>query len=856
MLRRLFRALLCTFAVLAAFAFVQAGSRIGRPFPGFLVYANGMVSAFGADDWTGVRAGLDAWDIIREIDGRPVATAREILAIVRAEPPGTLFRYTVLRGDRLRHVTVASSLYGLGDFVREPLPWLLTGTFAGAAGLFIHYARPAWMTFGFAAFGVALGVALLRLDLLVSGESAVLLQATLPLVPAALVHLALVFPGRPLWLRRRPWLLLVPYGSSIALGAARGMVLFHAPEAWIRLDQVAFLYCAGASLWLVGTFAYAARTSVEPVARERARVVLWGLVPAVLFVALGGLLRLATGSRLASSNLGLFGVWMWVASLAYAAVKRNIFEFEVVVRRMLTHSLLWAATIVAYGVVLGLSYRVLQVTGYSREALLPLLGVALVLPLVPGLFEAMRRRIEARLFPLRVPLVEMVQGLSEELSALMGTSEVCRRVQDVFRERMGVTRAVVYVAGENGFEALDAPAVGPEVREVAEKLARGDAVSVFFGGGRSETARRWMREQGFTLVLPLVARSRLGGFLTLGEPPGGRVFNSEDIDTLATLASRIAISLANARAYERVRDLEDRFREENRALREELELHPGIPEIVGQSVKMQALFRLIEQVATVDTTVLLLGETGTGKELVARAIHARSARRDGPLVKVNCAAIPSGLVESELFGHERGAFTDAAGRRHGKFELAQHGTLLLDEIAELPPDVQAKLLRVIQEREFERVGGTETLRADVRVIASTNRDLRTLVRSGRFREDLYFRLHVLPIVVPPLRERLEDVPLLVDHFIRRANEALGKNVIGVAPANQPELQRYTWPGNVRELENVIERAMVLSDGERLTIPPLDSPEPDRRPPAEPTVRSMSEAVRAAKIAAIDRALSL
>ncbi|MGH7859153.1 MAG: sigma-54 interaction domain-containing protein, partial [Candidatus Binatia bacterium] len=302
----------------------------------------------------------------------------------------------------------------------------------------------------------------------------------------------------------------------------------------------------------------------------------------------------------------------------------------------------------------------------------------------------------------------------------------------------------------------------------------------------------------------------------------------------------------------------DRFREENRVLREELELQPGYSQIVGRSPKMQAVFRLIGQVAAAGTTVLLLGETGTGKELIARAIHLRSARREGPLVKVNCAAIPGGLVESELFGHERGAFTDAAVRRHGKFELAQRGTLFFDEIADLPLDVQAKLLRVIQEREFERVGGNQTLRADVRVVAATNRDLRGLTRTGAFREDLFFRLSVFPIVLPPLRERREDIPFLVEHFIRRMNEVLGKGVTGLATGSEAELARYAWPGNVRELENVIERAMVLVDGDTLAIPRLDSPEPERepRPQAEHVPRPLAEVVRSAKITAIDRALAL
>jgi formate hydrogenlyase transcriptional activator len=492
--------------------------------------------------------------------------------------------------------------------------------------------------------------------------------------------------------------------------------------------------------------------------------------------------------------------------------------------------------------------------------MVPLLAVLFAIPMIPGLFTGMQRRVESRLFPLRVRLVEVVRGLSEDLSRLMATEDLADKVHRSFTERVGVSRAIIYVTRRSGLLALaeGAPSASPAVDPIVRNLERGEAISIFgIGGPRGRPTLEWMREHGFTLLLPLIARSRLEGILALGEPPGGRVFNSQDIDTLAALASRIAISLANADAYDRIRDLEERQREENQALREELELHPGFPEIIGRSGKMLALFRMIEQVAAADSTVLLLGETGTGKELVARAIHVRSARRDGPLVKVNCSAIPAGLIESELFGHEKGSFTGAIARRRGRFELAQRGTIFLDEIGELPLDVQAKILRVVQEREFERVGGSETLRAEARVIVASNRNLQAEVAAGRFREDLFFRLNVFPIRIPLLRERSEDIPLLVDHFIARFNARLKKRVMGVSERSRIELLSYPWPGNVRELENVIERAMVLSDGPVLSTRRLDAPPSarDAEMAAPVSAAPLSEVLRAVKVAAIDRALS-
>jgi len=260
-----------------------------------------------------------------------------------------------------------------------------------------------------------------------------------------------------------------------------------------------------------------------------------------------------------------------------------------------------------------------------------------------------------------------------------------------------------------------------------------------------------------------------------------------------------------------------RLKHENHLLQQMVRDKYRYQNMIGNSPVMQKVYDLIERVADSDSTALILGESGTGKEIVAKTIHFNSARKNKPLIPVNCGAIPDALLESELFGHEKGAFTGATSSRTGRFELAHGGTIFFDEVGEMPIGLQVKLLRVLQEREFERVGGTRSIHVDVRIIAATNQDLEEAVREKRFREDLYYRLNVIPILIPPLRERKEDIPLLIDHFLRKYNERKKHQVEGISPEAQKILMNYRWPGNIRELENLIERMIVLKNGGIITI---------------------------------------
>ncbi|HEU4343912.1 MAG TPA: sigma 54-interacting transcriptional regulator [Candidatus Binatia bacterium] len=311
--------------------------------------------------------------------------------------------------------------------------------------------------------------------------------------------------------------------------------------------------------------------------------------------------------------------------------------------------------------------------------------------------------------------------------------------------------------------------------------------------------------------LPLIVRGESIGAVTVGSLTKKR-YVEEDAEFLMKVANQIAIAVDNMKAHEETEALKARFQAEAVYLQEEIKTEHNFEEIIGQSAPVQQLLRKVEQVAPTEATVLIYGETGTGKELLARAVHDRSPRKDRPLIKVNCGSIPAGLVESELFGHEKGAFTGATQRRVGRFELANGGTIFLDEVTELPMDMQVKLLRVLQEGEFERVGSSQTLKVDVRVIAATNRNVHEVTKDGAFRTDLFYRLNVFPLEVPPLSERKADIPLLVTFFLSKFAKKLGKEVRGVSRVSMENLSNYGWPGNIRELQNVIERAVVLASG--------------------------------------------
>jgi formate hydrogenlyase transcriptional activator len=337
--------------------------------------------------------------------------------------------------------------------------------------------------------------------------------------------------------------------------------------------------------------------------------------------------------------------------------------------------------------------------------------------------------------------------------------------------------------------------------------------------------RRWpkitgfMREDGMKSVcfVPLTtAVRRIGamGFASLQK----EAYDKTDVEFLQQVAKQVAVAVENVLAYQEINELKDKLAKEKLYLEDEILTEYNFEEIIGESAALKRILKQAETVAPTDSTVLIQGETGTGKELIARAIHRLSGRRQRTFVKMNCAAIPSGLLESELFGHEKGAFTGAIAQKVGRFESAHQGTLFLDEVGDIPLELQSKLLRVLQEQEFERLGGTKTIKVNVRLVAATNHDLSRMVAEKQFRSDLYYRLNVFPVTVPSLRDRPEDIPLLVRYFAQQYARRMNKPIETIPVETMANLSRYYWPGNVRELENLVERSVILSQGPDLRVP--------------------------------------
>jgi len=383
---------------------------------------------------------------------------------------------------------------------------------------------------------------------------------------------------------------------------------------------------------------------------------------------------------------------------------------------------------------------------------------------------------------------------------------------------------------------LKQPLSGHHVSEVASSRKPYVSTDLEFQKRFPEDERLFQFGVRSYISLPLLKRGEMLGavdFISFEK----RNFDRGEVQLLQDVSEIVSIAVSNALAFEEINALKEQLQAENRLLQDEIVQRSIFEEIVGSSQSLRNVLAAIDRVAPTDSTVLITGQTGTGKELIAHAIHRRSPRSGRALVKVNCAALPSELIASELFGHEKGAFTGALQQRIGRFEAANGGTIFLDEIGELTPEMQIALLRVLQEKEFERVGGNRTIQADVRVIAATNRDLQRHVAEGRFRADLYYRLNVFPIHAPSLKERIDDIPILVDYFISRFATRMGKRIRQIDRRTLETFERYSWPGNIRELQNVIERGVILADSEVFRLEPGTLPKDSQNGSEAPTSES-------------------
>jgi len=468
--------------------------------------------------------------------------------------------------------------------------------------------------------------------------------------------------------------------------------------------------------------------------------------------------------------------------------------------------------------------------------------------------------------------LQLLLNLTTRITSNLDLREVLRAISANFRELMRCDGAGVWLPGEEagtfklyafdassskGFAKEDliiTPAENDPGKRAFETMKPTVATVEEMGWPGGGEGYRLAAAEGVksACFIPLVSRGRALGDLMIVRKTEG-TFTAEDVDFLSQAAGQIAIAIENALAYREISELKDKLAQEKLYLEEEIRSEMNFEQIVGSSAALKHVLQLVETVAASDSTVLLLGDTGTGKELIARAIHDRSRRKERTFVKLNCAAIPTGLLESELFGHEKGAFTGAISQKVGRMELADQGTLFLDEVGDIPTEIQPKLLRALQEREFERLGSTHTRRVNVRLIAATNRNLEKMIADREFRSDLFYRLNVFPIRIPPLRDRREDIPLLVSHFVQKFAKQMQKKIESIPAAAMKGLAAWEWPGNIRELENFMERAVILTRGKSLEAPLSElrkpgtdtRPSPGVQPAQEDIARIVKESISAA-----------
>ena len=432
--------------------------------------------------------------------------------------------------------------------------------------------------------------------------------------------------------------------------------------------------------------------------------------------------------------------------------------------------------------------------------------------------------------------LRVVLDVTNAMVGSLNLRELFRTVSELLRRLIRHEYAslvlVDHEKGQRRLEALDFPGGSGLIQEAKSSVADEGSPSAVAMRTRqpllwsqadaekfpSEIVRRLLAEGLRTAVcIPLIRGDRVLGSLNVASMRE-EAFAPHDVELLTQIGNELSIAVENALAFRQIEELKDKLAEEKLYLEDEIRTEYDFEEIVGDSQSLKRVLRDLETVAPTDSTVLIQGESGTGKELIARAIHNLSNRRERTFVKVNCAAIPTGLLESELFGHERGAFTGAITQKIGRFELADKGTLFLDEIGDIPLELQPKLLRVLQEREFERLGSTRTVKVDIRLVTATNRDLAQMIANREFREDLFYRLNVFPITLPPLRERREDIPLLVRYFTQKYSRRMNRRIETIPGEVMDALTKWNWPGNIRELENFIERAVILTRGSALHVP--------------------------------------
>lgn len=873
---------------LGASQFGEVYRGIGKPFAGFLVFPNAVVAptVLGSQPELIASLGLASLDRVVAIDGRPVSTGREVQAVAGEAGAGSELTYTLVRPDGEQfEAVIPVSDFPASFFFEFVLPLGLAGALMIAIGIvpiLLRPAEPATRALFIWTWSLATNYNLLVPDYFWVYQLTPFLYPLGALAVASLFHLSLTFPERrwPMGTPAQGVALAGLYGVFLLLEALNIYSVLNPPGLTTVLDVLTMASLVGACVAFIGSSVYASFRGATVESRHRARIALSG--PAVALATEAMIIApfaFGWGKSLPIEAF-LVPTFLIPLSLAYAILRRNIFELESVLRSFIALGFL---VLFAGGVGLGafdLTRSLVSQPVTWTAVLAAVAAMATVAPLLGSMRPALENLVRNLLFPAQRKAAQILVYTGRELVHLRSLEEISNLL----------ARSTYEALGASSFSLIYAPSTEPlrtvGGRPLPAPLLASDTLRTFLADDQiadcddktdtrpeMEAMREHLAKHGLQVAVSLpVGADYRGGFL-LGPRDDGRLNTHDDANLLQTLAAQVATATENARAWEEVDQLRLRLQEENVLLRREIERREGFEEIVGESPGIRAAMAQVEQVAPSDANVIVIGETGTGKELIVRALHRLSRRRGAPLLRVACAAIPEALVESELFGHERGAFTGADAAKPGRFELAAGGTLFLDDVDTLPLGVQAKLLRAIQEGEVQRLGSTQVRRVDLRVVSATNRDLLAAARHGKFREDLYYRLAVVPIQLPALAERREDIPLLVQSFIEHESEKLGREVRPVDPALLRQFQSYDWPGNIRELRNAVERAVVMSHGDviRLGGSTFSSEVPGRGVSAAPAPgetatggkvsgaqldeRSLAERVRDIKIELIRAALA-
>jgi transcriptional regulator with GAF, ATPase, and Fis domain len=778
------------------------------------------------------RAGIRVGDVIAGIDGQPVVSTADYIDRLLRRSPGDRVSLDLARGDEAFTT----------DLVLEesPMPWpAVAATMLASVlvilGLIARYGRPGdvaalrfWRTT--VVYSIVYAGALSWTHLLVHPVLLALFCATLFLASPLAADFALVFPVAPSRSVRR--LRVIAYAPAtlmlIGIAVASAVVVSDFREGlatdrgfnWVVRFIMALLVMVVVTS-AIGLYVQYQR-SREARGAERNQVK-WLMVGFTL-----SSLPAFAAVPFAFADIELFllvryrpfvvsAAILWFAANSLAVLRIRLADVDAIIHRSVAYGMASGGAVVAYlAVVLGVGLVAERYAG--GDSLVPHVFAALT---AAALFGPLRDRvgqwIDRRFFRDRVHYMSALRELAEKTARIAEPPELARAVVDGSVSALRATSGALFLRPSDASDDELVRVYGDSELDASAAPDGGIAIPIGDGGD---------------------------GVLVLGERRGGDMYSSDDRDLLAALAGQLAIAFENARAYgtiaemtrtleaqnQEIRELRDKLEDENRYLKARLAAASDDEKIVGSSKAARELIKSLERVSASAANVLLAGESGTGKGLVARTIHASSERADNAFIHVDCGAIPHGVFESELFGHERGAFTGAVRKRRGHFELADNGTLFLDEIGELPLDLQPKLLRALQERSVLRVGGSDAVSVDVRIIAATNRDLEAMVSNGRFREDLYYRLRVVEITVPPLRQRKSDIPALIEHMLPRLCRRNRRGRVTIADDALERLAAYGWPGNVRELENVLERAVVLCDERQIgaddlvlsdTVPSVD-----------------------------------